>query len=233
MLCLSAERIDFFQFRFTRDITPSFTRLNLNLLPAENKPPPQNSIIMDPDSTKMRRRTWNPFSSTSPYEPSPQDTQNQSITAAPSTTHAAGNPTDDSPPLSQQSTLQPDSNPEEASIAPNVSNDSPSQPHDATLAQDTRPPIYELGTPSGPGFGNSDPFIQDQGEAPTRELPLDGRKKPWRKRVGSKLSKLLDGFNRNLLYDGGEGFPYPFQGKVRRLKEKRKERKERKRQQGS
>jgi len=73
------------------------------------------------------------------------------------------------------------------------------------------------------GSGNRDPSIQDQDEAPTWELPLEGRRKPWWKRVGSKVSKLLSAFNENLLHDSGEGFPYPFQGKLRKWKRKRRD----------
>ncbi len=39
-----------------------------------------------------------------------------------------------------------------------------------------------------------------------RKIPLDGRKMPWWKRVDSKVSKFMDGFNQNLLYVGGMDF---------------------------
>ncbi len=93
-------------------------------------------------------------------------TTSETITMDP---NSAINPTTTSPPLSQQSTLLGDSTSEEASIAPNVSSDSLSQPHDATLAPVTQSPIYEQGTPFGLGLGTSDPFIQDQDEAPTQD----------------------------------------------------------------
>ena len=51
--------------------------------------------------------------------------------------------------------------------------------------------------------------------------------------MGSKVSKLLSAFNENLLYDSGEGFPYPFQGKVRKWKQNRRDQKEWQRHGGS
>jgi hypothetical protein len=51
--------------------------------------------------------------------------------------------------------------------------------------------------------------------------------------VGSKFSKLLNAFNENLLYDSGEGFPDPFQGKVRKWKQNRRDQKEWQRHGGS
>jgi hypothetical protein len=62
---------------------------------------------------------------------------------------------------------------------------------------------------------------------------MDGAKKPWWKRIGSKFSKFVDAFNANLLYDGGEGFAYPLQGKIRKWKQNRRDKKERQRQGGS